>query len=359
MYSFLKILCRLTLIGYFRKVKIEGRKNIKKKGPYIFISNHPSAFMDPVVVASMIKPTVYFLAAGEYMGKGFKYWFMHRFLNMIPVYRPSTMPGDTHKNEAIFDKCIEHLNRGRSILVFPEGASVTEKKINPLKTGVARIVRATEIANQMKANIEIIPIGLNYSDPHTFRSDLFVNIGEPLKASDYLTDSEETAVVEVKELTHQMEEALISTVLHMENFELEEMLDKVNSTYSRDLKSELGVGYDAQAKEFELNKLIINAFNYFKTSSPEDYAKMRAELDSYVSKLDKLGFNDKELRKVKTKAGLGQIIFLITGAPIFLIGFIGNIIPHQLTTMLQKSLKVKDSFKGSIIIGTGMFIFLF
>lgn len=358
MYAALKILCRLTILGYFRKVKIEGKEHITKKGPYIFISNHPSAFMDPIVVATSIKPTVYFLAAGEYLGKGLVYWFTNRFLHMIPVYRPSTRPEDTHKNEAIFDKCIEHLNKGRSILVFPEGASVTEKKINPFKTGVARIVRATELSNNLKAGIQIIPIGLNYTDPHQFRSDLFVKIGEPITAADFLTQSKESEQEEVKALTQHMEDELIKTVLHMESDEFQDLLEKINDTFSRDLKSELHVKFKAQDREFELNKLFISAFSFFKNSVPDEYEDMKVQLDNYFLKLETHKISDREVRKVNVKMNAGQILFHIWGAPIFLIGLIGNFIPYRITGMIQRKLNIKDSFKGSISLASGMILFL-
>ena len=74
-FALLKILSRLTIWGYFRRVKIVGREKIPKTGPYIFVANHPSAFMDPIVVASSLQPQVYFIAAGEYVGKGLKGWF--------------------------------------------------------------------------------------------------------------------------------------------------------------------------------------------------------------------------------------------------------------------------------------------
>jgi 1-acyl-sn-glycerol-3-phosphate acyltransferase len=357
MYAILKILCRLTIRAFFRKVKIEGKENIQGPGPFIFISNHPSAFMDPVVVATSIKPSVHFLAAGEYMGKGFKYWFMKNFLHMIPVYRPETMPDKAHQNEAVFSKCIEHLNKNKCILVFPEGVSETEKKIKPLKTGVSGIVRATEVANDMQANIQIVPIGLNYSDPHKFRSDLLVNIGNPIKASDYLTTNDENEVSEVKELTQVMEDALIQTVLHVENMELEELLDKINSTYARDLKKEMGVGFDEQQKEFELNKLTINAITYFKNHQPDQFITMQGEIDAYITELANIGCTDKEFRKVDVKTTFLERLFLLWGTPLFLIGLLGNILPHQITTIIQKKLDVKGTFRGSIIFAIGLVIF--
>src|SRR5690606_18746943 len=105
MYAILKIIVRLSLRVYFRKITIQGKEKITKNGPYILIANHPSAFTDPIAIGVHIKPTIYFLAAGEYMGKGLKYKFMSRFLNMIPIYRPETMPQDISRNTDIFAKC--------------------------------------------------------------------------------------------------------------------------------------------------------------------------------------------------------------------------------------------------------------
>ncbi|MFT4599864.1 MAG: glycerol-3-phosphate O-acyltransferase/dihydroxyacetone phosphate acyltransferase [Arenicella sp.] len=358
MYHLLKILCKLTLLAYFRKVKIEGREHLKGEGPFIFVANHPSAFMDPVVVASSIKPSVFFLAAGEYMGKGFKFWFFHKFLHMIPIYRPSTMPGDAHKNKEAFAKSIEHLTKKKCLLVFPEGVSVTEKKILPLKTGVARIARETEIALNLKAGIKIVPIGLNYTDPHSFRSDLFVNIGEPILAADFFTNDPDKGKEEVKALTQHIEERMIDTVLHIESKEVEDIIDSINKTYSRDLKSELGVQFTDQNREFELNKLTIAAVNHFQANMPEDYSEMTTLMDDYIGTLDEKGIRDREYRNVEQKVPWYLTIGYFVGAPFFLLGWLCNYIPYITNTFLQKKLGFKDSFKGSMILGIGLGLFL-
>lgn len=358
MYKVLKFIVRISLFVYFRKIKIVGKEKIKKRGPYILIANHPSAFTDPIAIAVHIKPTIYFLAAGEYMGKGLKYWFMKRYFNMIPIYRPDTMPDDTDKNAGIFDKCIEHLNTGRSILVFPEGKSSPEKQIIPLKTGVARIVRATELATDMKAGVQIIPIGLNYSDPHKFRSDLYMNVGEPIKAADFFTTDPNKEKDEVLALTNAMEEALINSALHIDSDEHVDLLSKVNETYMRDLKSELGVKFTDQQSEFKLNKLTVEAFSFFQKEFPEEYDQMKAEIDEYFDQLSDHGFKDRELRKVDERMGVLQYIFFILGAPFFLLGFLGNILPYQISRLIQMQIKVKEAFRGSIILAIGMVIFL-
>jgi glycerol-3-phosphate O-acyltransferase / dihydroxyacetone phosphate acyltransferase len=349
---------RFTLIGYFRKIKIEGKEKIPKKGPKIFIANHPSAFMDPIVVAVNLKPKVYFLAGGEYLGKGLRYWFMNRFLNIIPIYRPEKMPEKSHKNPAIFENCIAHLNRGKSILVFPEGVSSKEKKVLPLRTGVARIVRATEVSNKLKTGIQIIPIGLNYSDPHKFRSDLFIKVGEPILAVNFLSADSDKEIEEVNVLTQKMEEALIKTVLHVENDEFEDLLAKIGDSYMRDLKSKLGVEYADQQGEFELNQSFISAFTFFRENSPEEFEKINQKIDDYFKLLNSHQIKDQHLRKLNSTSTVAQKFFLIFGAVFFLIGYLTNVIPYELSKLIQKKFNVQDTFKGSIYMTAGMLVFL-
>lgn len=358
MYSVLKILCKLTFSAYFRKIKVSGKENIKGNGPFIFVANHPSAFMDPIAIAISVKQPVYFLAAGEYMGKGLKYKIFKRFLHMIPVYRPNTMPGETHKNAAAFEKCIEHLSTKRSILVFPEGVSVTEKKILPLKTGVARIARDTIISEGEDLNLQIIPIGLNYSDPHTFRSDLYINVGEPISAAEFINQNSEDEKQEVRNLTQHIEDRMIETVLHQENSELEELIDKINATYSRDLKSTLGVAFQDQDREFELNKLTIAVVKHFQKSRPDAYEEMTDLIDDYVQSIENKGIKDKEIRRVNNKVPFYLTLGYFIGAPFFLLGWICNYIPYKLNVIIQNKMGFKDSFKGSMILGFGLALFL-
>ena len=55
----------------------------------------------------------------------------------------------------------------------------------PIKTGVAIIALGAEAKYNFELDLSIVPIGLNYSNPHNFKSDVFVNIGKPIKVSDY------------------------------------------------------------------------------------------------------------------------------------------------------------------------------
>lgn len=341
-------------------MKVSGKEHLKEDGPYIFVANHPSAFMDPIAVATSIKQTVYFLAAGEYMGKGLRFKIMNKVLHMIPIYRPSTMPGETHKNKAAFSKCTDHLLQQKCLLVFPEGVSVTERKILPLKTGVARIARETELSAQMKANIKIVPIGLNYSDPHTFRSDLFINIGKPIRAVDFFSDTDDTELSknEVKNLTNHIEEAMIDSVLHHEEAELEQLMDRLNESYSNELHEEFQINFTDQEAAFKLDKLTIDAIKHFKIQDESAYNNTKEQIKSYVQLLRNQRIKDADLKKYQQPISGLQLIYLLVGFPFFVVGYLGNLIPFALNDRIQKLINNQDSFQGSLKMGIGLFLFL-
>ena len=358
-YRILKVLCKLTIHSYFRRVQIIGKENIPTKGPYIFIANHPSAFMDPIVVATTVSPPVYFIAAGEYVGRGFKGWFFRQFLHMIPVFRPSTRPEDVHKNAEMFTHCFKHLGSKKSLLIFPEGVSITEKKIKPLKTGIARIARSAEIENNFSLNISIVPIGLNYSDPHQFRSDLFIKIGEPILVNDVISNQPEKEIEEVDKLTQLCEERLQETVIHIEEEEDNYILTALNTIYSRDIKTEFGFTFRQQEREFELHKELQDALTFFKNNHPQKFSDVLAELTAYDQTLKANHISDKAIKEIKSQISFRRIGTYIFGFPFFLFGWLTNTIPYILVNLILKKIKVNENFRGSLQLAFGLFIFLF
>ncbi|MBK9592456.1 MAG: 1-acyl-sn-glycerol-3-phosphate acyltransferase [Crocinitomicaceae bacterium] len=358
LYFILKFLTKLTLKSYFRRLRIVGTENIPENVPIIFIANHPSAFMDPIIVATTVKQPVYFIAAGEYVGKGIKGWIFRKWLHMIPVFRPSTRPEDVHKNKDMFNHCFTHLSSGGSLLIFPEGVSVTERKIKPFKTGVARIARGAEIKNDFKLNIHIVPVGLNYSNPHQFRSDVFVNIGQAIAVNDFISSDESKEFEEVEKLTHHAEQALLNTTIHVENDADDTVLMKLNMVYSRDLKQELGFEYEEQEREFQMQKDMLDAIEYFKKNDPQKFKDTVAEIDSYIQKLKVNGLHDKDIKELKFQRSFRRISSYILGSPFFLIGFVANFIPYHLVLFLLKRIRMHENFQGSMVLAAGLIIFV-
>ena len=137
----------------------------------------------------------------------------------------------------MFVKCYEHLSKKGALLIFPEGLSLTEKKLKPLKTGTVRIAIGAEEQHAFELGVPIIPIGLNYSDPHSFRSDLFVKIGKPIYVNELLEQDQRTdkdyQIAQTREITELIQEKMQTTILHLDSEEEEELLDKLETIFYR------------------------------------------------------------------------------------------------------------------------------
>jgi len=216
LYRIFKWLFLLAVRGYFRSIYIKGLENIPTSGPIVFVANHNSAFMDPIVLAVHIKRPLFFLARGESFKSKLVSFFFGR-LHMIPIYRPEITPDLAHKNKQVFQKCYDHLKKGKTILIFPEGISRTERNLQKLKTGTARIVLGAEAQNNFKLNVKIVPIGINYSNPHHFKSDVFVNFGVPLGVLEYQDLYNEDESSSVHKLTSEIEMELKKLLIIVNN----------------------------------------------------------------------------------------------------------------------------------------------
>lgn len=362
LYAILKILARLTIWGYFRRIKIIGREHIPKNGPYIFVANHPSAFMDPIVVGTSVRPAVHFIAAGEYVGKGLKGWLFQKLFHSIPVYRPTTQPGETHKNKDMFEKCHEHLLKKGALVIFPEGVSLTEKKLKPLKTGTVRIAIGAEELRDFNLGVPIIPIGLNYSDPHEFRSDLFVKIGAPIYVKDHITAEEnkekETQIKITKAVTELLQEKMQETILHLHTDHDEALLEKLETIFARDVKAQFNIDYYDLESEFEMQKNFIEAINYSRNKSPELFRKTEEKVDHYITELEKNDLTDKDIGEFESRYHYYRIFSFVFGLPFFLFGLIHNFTPYKAVGFFTRKIKMDRTFEGSMSLAFGMGLFL-
>src|SRR5690606_32504145 len=131
---------------------------LPEQGPLLLVSNHPNTFMDPVVIASLLRQPVYFIAKSTVFGSSFTNWLLHK-MHLIPIHRREDAPYQPVNNDEAFAASYKALAQGKSIIIFPEGNSFNERRLRKIKTGTARIALGAEAT--MQAGVKIIPIGLN------------------------------------------------------------------------------------------------------------------------------------------------------------------------------------------------------
>ncbi|MGB1031762.1 MAG: lysophospholipid acyltransferase family protein [Flavobacteriales bacterium] len=188
LYTLLFPIVWLAAKVFYRKFKVEGKENFPKDGPVIVVSNHQNGLMDPVMCCLSSPRQLHFLTRADVFKKPFIRAIITR-LNMMPVYRPhDRVENMTEKNEFIFNHCIERLEKGACIALFPEGNHSNKYTIRPMKKGLARMVYRSIEKNPELANIKIVAMGIHYSDYTDFREDFTIRISEPIDLKDWLTE---------------------------------------------------------------------------------------------------------------------------------------------------------------------------
>ena len=84
-YWFVSTLFRGYNHLYFRRVEVVGKEYLPKAGSLLFSPNHQGAFLDPIVVGSILSLPITYLTRGDVFG-GRLQWFLDA-LRTLPVYR--------------------------------------------------------------------------------------------------------------------------------------------------------------------------------------------------------------------------------------------------------------------------------
>ncbi|MBI3511994.1 MAG: 1-acyl-sn-glycerol-3-phosphate acyltransferase [Bacteroidetes bacterium] len=362
LYPILKILFRLTFKVFFRKTFKHHASRVPAHGPLLICANHPGAFLDPIVIASLVNRKVFFLAKGSVFKGGFAKWFLPK-LNVIPVYRAQDDPTQMHKNQETFIRCFEHLGKGGTILIFPEGISITERKLRPLKTGAARIAIGAEEKYGSKLNVHIQCVGLNYEDPHTFRRDVFVGFAEPIRVNDFIEENKTQGFEAAEKLTEEIRIRLEEQMIVTSDPETDLLVKNIERLYKYDLMKQQHIDAKDKTGEFELTKRIVKTVNYFREKDPGRVINISGEIKQYFSRIDELGLSDRmvksdEKRKSIFSKAFADLLLIITGFPFYLYGILHNYLPFIGASWLSKNLIKQVEWRGAIGAAAGMVFFI-
>lgn len=204
---------------FFRRIELVNAENLPEKSGLIFVSNHPNALIDPALVFIALPRKIAFLAKSTLFKIPVFGWLI-RVVGALPLYRQQDAGADVSKNQETFAVARELLKSGGAIALFPEGVSHDSPKLLPLKTGAARIALGAVSVGQNPASLDlqIVPVGLFYTNKTTFRSEALLDFGEPFRVLPVKLDEGGQPPREaVRELTARIEKALREVTLNAES----------------------------------------------------------------------------------------------------------------------------------------------
>lgn len=136
----------LILFPFFRtyfRLKRIGREHVPADGPIIFASNHRS-FLDPFIIGSMTRRPLFYVAKMELFRKPLQGWFLNS-LGAIPVMRDQS-------DQELLKTVRAILDRGDSLVIFPEGTRIRPGSLGRPRRGVGRFA--------LETGVPIVPVAL-------------------------------------------------------------------------------------------------------------------------------------------------------------------------------------------------------
>jgi 1-acyl-sn-glycerol-3-phosphate acyltransferase len=320
---------------YYRKVLAYGRDNINFSVPTIFAPNHQNALMDAMAVIGTLERQLIFLARADIFKNKFVARILY-FLKMLPVYRIRDGFENLKQNDVTFLDTLRVMEHRNGVVILPEGNHANFRKLRQLKKGICRIAFQTAEASGFTKEINIVPVGLEYSHYWRFRQVLTVVYGHPINVSEYYDSYRENPNRAIVELRDRLSADMKKVMVHIDNEQdyeaINEMRSIVNEKYSDSIR---------YPKLFRDQRLVAR-INELQASDPETYNDICADTLTVRGMATKLRISYRHLRKKRHPLGWLMLssVFLVLTLPLFLLGVALNILIFRISYL--QAIKSKD-----------------
>mgnify|MGYP001333433135 FL=1 len=335
---------RAIMETWFREISTVDVDTLPEDGGIIYTAWHPGGLIDPMLMMAALPGGLTFTAKSTL----FKIPVLSRIMKWIdvqPVEREQdgvASPEERKKaNSKLIDTLAELVANGERIAIFPEGMSHTESSAVELKTGAARILleahrRAVE---KGKPTPNIVPIGLHYSDQHSFRERVSLQINRPLEAPP-LPQTDGSPQPSEEELVQHGEEAhdrawckevtsLLQTEINRTSHAQESWEDRELVWRARRMIHTIRSGENVS--KISYNEAVLGsrrvraAWQYFSVNDPDRTEEIETKFKEHHKDMERIQLRSWELqdrrKKISKKAFFRNLAFWIWSAS-WMLGFV-------------------------------------
>ena len=334
LYSVMPALSALVTRSYYR-LTLSG--SLPPTGPVLIVANHSNSLIDPALVVVAARRSVRFMAKHTLFEHSQIGWLV-KAVGSVPVYRAMDNPKDIGRNFDSFRDVHAAIARGDAVGIFPEGTSHSASRLQPLKTGAARI--ALGAAQRTGGSFPIVPIGLVFRDRRAFRSSARVIIGQSCEWSDLATRGPQDKVA-VRELTRRIEASMRTVTVNLRSWADAQLVRCAERVWA----AEYGTSPDGRA---ELHRLqtATDALALLRMGEREDWRAVARELRAHDRMLTRLGLTPMSLLDTITREDVASWVIrrlpLLPMLPVALVGFVLFRAPRELTGVLSDRLAVVE-----------------
>lgn len=327
---------------FYRRIDVVGADRLPRAGPVVVGANHHNAVVDAMLVVATLAQPVKVLANAPL----FRHLLLGPFLRMmgaVPVNRRAEFGDDPRKNDAMFAAAIGALRAGGVILIFPEGRTQPHPVLLPLRTGAARIVLGAESAADGPCGVTLLPVGLVFHDPGTFRSaSVLVNVGDAVPTQDLIAAYREAPETAVRTLTARLAEGIRARIVEAEDHYTLGLLSVLEQAWWEEAaRRGRAAPKDGIEGGLSWKQEVMRGARHLAARQPQRVAELRRRVELYRARLEEVGLTGEQLGQPYRLAPVlryvaKNAVWLTLGLPLALWGIACQAVPYAATGRLVR-----------------------
>lgn len=348
LYRYVWVLLLLVYRGIFKRGFYFGEEKLQRKKPYIIASNHCNAFLDPVIVATQVNRSINFLVRGDVFQNKIARFFL-RALHQIPIYRQQDIQGNIlEKNEETFKEVYQLLEQKKVVMIFPEGDCVPEKRLRPLKKGIARMAFGVMEKNKWQLDLQILPLAVNYTHHTQLQTEIMVGFDEAIALKNYQQLFKENPAKATNLLTAEIKKGIENQIISV-NKSIEEEVEMAYTMLRNKFNYPFLQWYYPEKNRLLTEKKIALHLEQKYLGQPEEYQKFKHKIHNYFLQLKQFGITDFGLQAFSNNIKPNYLSYILW--PVYVLGYLmAKPIEKFVNTKVNKIIK-KAEFKLSIKMG--------
>lgn len=348
-------MARVMLRQFFRWIEVEGQERVPPAGPMLLVPNHVNALVDPLLLVTNLNRHVT-MTAKNVLGKNPLLGALLAGLGTVTFHRGQDVGkgADRRQNIEAAKRCRQILEDGGALCIFPEGVSHSDPHLRPFQSGAAHIALDYVRKEGNPGSLQIVPVGLLYTDKDRFRSAVWLRFGDPLDVGAWLAaHPQATSHTLTEELRQRVDEITLNYETRRENLILVWGAEVVATQGAA--PPPLGWTEKPVAGWFQLLRRLQDGYRKLQATQPDEVEAVTTRIRRYRSELKRLGIEPAE---VFLPMHFGKALFfvfrefelLLIGAPLALYGALNHLGPYLVVRAIAKKLSTdKDHWATNVV----------
>jgi len=209
---------RMTNKIQFKNIIVSGKENIPPDRGTLCTAWHTNGVIDPIAIMLSHPKRFVIGARHDLVLRPVLGWWSRKFAVQPVIRKAELIRGGCSEEEATYlngrslRALADGISAGFGSALFPEGTSHSESHLLRLRTGPMRTVIAAAGISEAKGRPRpvLLPVGLHYRVRHLWRTDCWIEYGEPLEIPDSAVDEDLVSALKAGDWREPRAEAVVS-----------------------------------------------------------------------------------------------------------------------------------------------------